>query len=667
MAQAMILTLGLIPGGTPSGGTGPTADNTTGNGNYVYLEASNGCNFQEAILITPCIDLSSTLSPELRFYYHMRGDDMGVLHVDLIADGQVFTDIITPVTGNQGTQWIQATADLSAHVGKTINIRFRGITGDGFESDIALDDIGVYENFVYTQDAALSAIVSPAFSVAEDCALSDSIDITVEVSNPGQNAIGFFPVSYQVDNQPIVTQVLGSIIQPSGVDTVTFNVRANISGLGAHTVKTWTSYPQDLFAGNDTMMQQINVVPGTSITGAFVEDLEGYGNCATTANCEATVCQLGFGWENLANGVGDDIDWRIDQNGTFSQNTGPSGDHTSGNGKYAYLEASGNPVCTNRTGILESPCLDLSGMIDPRLRIWYHMYGADMGELHFDIFFNGSWTEDFIPAIVGDQGNNWIALNTSLGLFVGSTIKIRIRGITGSGFASDMAIDDIEVFDGVSQPVANFVFSTPLCKGSAITFTDQSSGGSLNHSWNFGPNANPSIVTGPGPHVVVFNQGGPQNVWLAASNLAGTDTSFRLLDIDSLPNPGFTINVTGSSVAFSSTASNYLSIGYDFGDGASSNGNPNPTHNYPNSGLFVATQHLTNTCGVDSIQVPVLILGLKDYAAGSLGDRLQIYPNPVDQFLTLAWNGSSNLDFSYELTDLKGKYCTKVNRIRVYW
>ena len=217
-----------------------------------------------------------------------------------------------------------------------------------------------------------------------------------------------------------------------------------------------------------------------------------------------------------------------------------------------------------------------------------------------------------------------------------------------------LAIDDIEVFDGVSQPVADFVFSTPLCKGSAITFTDQSSGGSLNHSWNFGPNANPSSVTGPGPHVVVFNQGGLQDIWLAASNLAGSDTSFRTLDIDSLPNPGFTINVTGSSVSFNSSATNYLSIGYDFGDGNSSSGTPSPTHNYANSGLFVATQHLSNTCGVDSIQVPVLILGLKDYAAGSLGDRLQIYPNPVDQFLTLAWTGSSNLDFTYELTDLKG-------------
>ncbi len=44
-------------GSTPSTGTGPSSD-VSGTGNYLYLEASGGCNGLEALLVSPCIDLS---------------------------------------------------------------------------------------------------------------------------------------------------------------------------------------------------------------------------------------------------------------------------------------------------------------------------------------------------------------------------------------------------------------------------------------------------------------------------------------------------------------------------------------------------------------------------------------------------------------------------------
>lgn len=55
---------------TPSSGTGPSGDHTTGSGNYVYIEASlPQKQGDRAVLKSP--DLPATTTNCLQFYYHM--------------------------------------------------------------------------------------------------------------------------------------------------------------------------------------------------------------------------------------------------------------------------------------------------------------------------------------------------------------------------------------------------------------------------------------------------------------------------------------------------------------------------------------------------------------------------------------------------------------------
>lgn len=84
----------------------------------------------------------------------------------------------------------------------------------------------------------------------------------------------------------------------------------------------------------------------------------------------------------------------------------PTVDHTLGTaaGKYIYLEASN---CFGKSSNLISPCIDLTNSPSPQTTYWYHMWGPAMGELHVDIFSQGGWINDVIPAIVGNQGNQW--------------------------------------------------------------------------------------------------------------------------------------------------------------------------------------------------------------------------------------------------------------------
>jgi cysteine-rich repeat protein len=141
---------------------------------------------------------------------------------------------------------------------------------------------------------------------------------------------------------------------------------------------------------------------------------------------------------------GDDFDWTHNSGGTPSSSTGPSGDHTTGVGYYVYTESS-SPNYPNETALLQGPCLDLTGGGDATWTFWYHMYGSGMGALYAEVAAGcgTSWTPEF--SLSGDQGSSWHEASVDLSAYVGTSIAIRFRGVTGSSYRSDMAVDDVLV------------------------------------------------------------------------------------------------------------------------------------------------------------------------------------------------------------------------------
>lgn len=131
-------------GSTPSTSTGPDVDYAPGTatGNYLYLEASGACIGRTAIMMSPCIDLTTFNNPTLTFAYHMYGSGMGELHLDIYANGGWINDAFSNI-GNQGNQWNTTNVSLSAYTGQTILFRFRGVTGSGTTSDMAIDGIQI--------------------------------------------------------------------------------------------------------------------------------------------------------------------------------------------------------------------------------------------------------------------------------------------------------------------------------------------------------------------------------------------------------------------------------------------------------------------------------------------------------------------------------------------
>ncbi|CAE7247273.1 unnamed protein product [Symbiodinium pilosum] len=164
-----------------------------------------------------------------------------------------------------------------------------------------------------------------------------------------------------------------------------------------------------------------------------------------------------------------EIAWTAQSGPTPSSNTGPNA--AASGVWYTYVEASGsnNPA---KTAIYESPALDASASYT--LTFAYHMLGSRMGSLSVEV---GDTHGNFLPMWqkTGDQGNAWHTASVS----IHAAVAIRFVGVTGSGWSSDIAIDDIQM---VSRKLCNDFVCQDL---------------RMRMSWEKHSNETPSTGTGP--------------------------------------------------------------------------------------------------------------------------------------------------------------------------
>ncbi|HYE79979.1 MAG TPA: T9SS type A sorting domain-containing protein, partial [bacterium] len=228
--------------------------------------------------------------------------------------------------------------------------------------------------------------------------------------------------------------------------TFTFTHPLTFVGPSSHVLRVWLRAPGDRNAFNDTLTIALRVVAGQPMALPSVESFTGQAVCpvaSTLASCPSN-CNLtgSAGWRNAANGLTDDIDWQAFTAATPSSGTGPDRDHTSGTGPYLYLEAT---QCLSKTGVLVSPCYDLTGLTQPEFSFWDHMSGGQMGRLHLDVLADGRWQLDVMPVLQGHQGTGWLPRTVSLAAYSGRTVVLRLRGTTGTGVTSDIGLDDLSV------------------------------------------------------------------------------------------------------------------------------------------------------------------------------------------------------------------------------
>ncbi len=133
--------------GTPSSTTGPSS--AVDGSFYLFLEAStNGSTGQiggnaTAILESTCLDFSASGSASISFGYHMYGTNMGTLQLQASTDNGSSWSTIWSESGNQGNSWLSANVSLNAYTGSDVKLRFRGTTGNGWRSDLSIDNVSI--------------------------------------------------------------------------------------------------------------------------------------------------------------------------------------------------------------------------------------------------------------------------------------------------------------------------------------------------------------------------------------------------------------------------------------------------------------------------------------------------------------------------------------------
>ncbi|VDI72121.1 Hypothetical predicted protein [Mytilus galloprovincialis] len=140
----------------------------------------------------------------------------------------------------------------------------------------------------------------------------------------------------------------------------------------------------------------------------------------------------------------DNQDWVSRSSTTPSSGTGPNSDHTFGDstGHYMYFEASGGSQ--HDTAVLKSHMLSTGPYC---LSMAYNMNGDSIGALNVYTKECNSTVRNKIWSVAGNKGEHWFdgCIKTPV---LSQDYQIYIEAERGSTYASDIAIDDVNIHTG---------------------------------------------------------------------------------------------------------------------------------------------------------------------------------------------------------------------------
>ncbi|MCP4442508.1 MAG: T9SS type A sorting domain-containing protein [Aureispira sp.] len=275
----------------PNGASIPAAANDLG---YVYTEATLALGGDVTTLISPRVDLSSLVNPELSFEYHMYGADMGDLYIE-VETGGVWT-VVDSIKGQQQTggndAWLVKKIDLSAFSGTAIRVGFVGVRGNGNTSDIAIDDV-LIDN---PRNAASLAFVDLEQSYCH----VDSIEAKFIIKNMMNTAVADIPYNIKLDGAIVANGLLPNLAANSQ-DTVSFGPIAVAKGL--HSLDAITKLFGDTSLVDDIISQQITVSNTTTIiVGSAPVACNGESNGSASTTASQGLGAYSYQWEAAAGG-----------------------------------------------------------------------------------------------------------------------------------------------------------------------------------------------------------------------------------------------------------------------------------------------------------------------------------------------------------------------------
>ncbi|XP_077986934.1 MAM and LDL-receptor class A domain-containing protein 1-like [Glandiceps talaboti] len=440
-----------MTGRTPSSDTGPTNDHTydDATGAYMFIETSSPRTFGDLARLRSPIMNPVNGDVCVSFWYHMYGDQINTLTVRLV---KVFgttlnqTDDSTILWRSQfdhGDQWLYAEAHFYSDV--SFFVAFDGISGTGYLGDIAIDDVTIDYGLCPTLATTVGPTTATPEPVDECNRYIDNDFNQINSPNYPSNYDDFHNCSYTFSVEP--NQYLAIYFDDFSIETCS---QCSCDAVIIEDIR---------FCGD--------VPPGQNGTLYFVLD----STVKIRFESDSSVTQSGFhAFSVMFNKIGytlpfacyfevddicgfiqyirDDFDWIVGTGSTSTVRTGPSEDHTTGSGKYIYLESSTRDLDDHAR--LFSPLFH--PITEPAcLNFYYHMFGNTMGRLEVSLLYENSSTfGQPIFTVSEDQGDQWH--NVSLDISSDEFFRFMFDGYIGSGFTSDIAIDDVTLKLGSCTP-----------------------------------------------------------------------------------------------------------------------------------------------------------------------------------------------------------------------
>ncbi|NXL26738.1 ZAN protein, partial [Setophaga kirtlandii] len=163
--------------------------------------------------------------------------------------------------------------------------------------------------------------------------------------------------------------------------------------------------------------------------------------CAPPTDCNfACTFEEGFcGWVRADSSS---IDWIRNKGPTPTPNTGPSSDHTTGDGYYIFLQGDADTFA-GFVAHLVSPVCSWEGTLC--FRFWYHMYGT-AETMALRVYVQKGEEQVMVWQEVGNHGDEWrlgeVTVHTT------GNMLIMLEGEWGEDVRSNIALDDLSVVQG---------------------------------------------------------------------------------------------------------------------------------------------------------------------------------------------------------------------------
>ncbi len=334
---------------------------------------------------------------------------------------------------------------LKVYNGSDTNAPLLGtFSGSSIPGPFTSDNPNGTLTFLFTSDGS---VTYSGWDATVDCFFTSCPrPSNITSQNITDNSLDLSWIAGGTENEWKIEYGLTGFTQGSGTLVQTTSNPHTITGLNAST--TYDFYVKAICGANpgDDDSLWVGPVSFTTLCGIttapFIEDVESFNGDYEIENCWSAnplVSSYNYAWNISSNGY------------TPSLDTGPS--QANSGSTFFFTEASNGS--SGNIAELITPIIDISSLTVPQLSFYYHMYGADMGTLHVDVYNNGNWTNDVI-ILDGQQQTSgtspWIEQTYVLNAFTGN-VQIRFRGIKGNGYKSDMAIDDIKIIEAPSCPV----------------------------------------------------------------------------------------------------------------------------------------------------------------------------------------------------------------------